>query len=86
MIAIGNDTGAGSKPGAPLLESAAYTSLLGKAQVPAAANVVAYVSVPGILQLVPIAVDPNLRHLGGILEWGSKDGNDISFGMFTEVK
>jgi Protein of unknown function (DUF3352) len=86
LIAIGNDTAAGSKPGAPLLESAAYTSLLSKAQVPAGANVLAYVSVPGILQLVPSSVDPNLRPLGGIVEWGSKDGNDVSFGLFAEVK
>jgi hypothetical protein len=86
LIAIGNDTAAGSKPGAPLLESAAYTSLLSKAQVPAGANVLAYVSVPGILQLVPTTVDPNLRPLGGIIEWGSRDGNDISFGLFAEVK
>lgn len=86
LIAIGNDTAAGSKPGAPLVESSGYTSLLSKAQVPAGANVLAYLSVPGILQLVPTTVDPNLRHLGGILEWGSRDGNDISFGLFTEVK
>jgi hypothetical protein len=86
LIAIGNDTAAGSKPGAPLLESAGYTSLLSKAQVPAGANVLAFVSVPGILQLVPTAVDPNLRPLGGIIEWGSRDGNDISFGVFAEVK
>jgi hypothetical protein len=86
LIAIGNDTAAGSKPSAPLVQSAGYTSLLHKAQVPAGANVLAYVSVPGILQLVPIAVNPNLRHVGGIVEWGSRSGNDISFGLFAEVK
>jgi hypothetical protein len=86
LITIGNDTAAGSKPGAPLLESAGYTSLLGEAQVPAGANVLAFVSVPGLLQLVPTTVDPNLRPLGGIIEWGSRDGNDISLGVFVEVK
>jgi hypothetical protein len=86
LIVIGNDTAAGTDPGQSLLESPAYTSLLASAGVPDGATVAAYVSIPGILSLVPTEVDPNLRPLGGVLEWSARNGNDISVGVFVEVK
>ena len=86
LIAIGNDTAAGTDPGQSLLESPDYTSLLAKAEVPDGATVAAFVSIPGILKLYPAEVDPNVRPLGGVLEWTNRDGNEISFGIFVEVK
>jgi uncharacterized protein DUF3352 len=86
LIAIGNDTAAGTDPGQALVESPDYTSLLAKADVPDGATVAAYVSIPGILKLVPTEIDPNLRPLGGVLEWSSRNGNDLSIGVFVEVK
>jgi hypothetical protein len=86
LIAIGNDTAAGTDPGQALVDSPDYTSLLAKAEVPIGATVAAFVSVPGILKLIPTEIDPNLRPLGGALEWTSRDGNDISVGLFVEVK
>jgi hypothetical protein len=86
LIAIGNDTTAGTDPGQSLLESPDYTSLLAKAEVPDGATVAAFVSIPGILKLYPAEVDPNVRPLGGVLEWTNRDGNEISFGIFVEVK
>ena len=86
LIAIGNDTAAGTDPGQGLVDSPDYTSLLAKADVPSGGTVVAFVSIPGILKLIPTEIDPNLRPLGGVLEWAGRDGNDISFGLFVEVK
>ncbi len=86
VIAIGNDTAAGTEPGQSLVDSPAYTSLLAKAGVPDGATVGGYVSIPGILSIVPTEVDPNLRPLGGVLDWSSRDGSDISMGIFVEVK
>ena len=86
LIAIGNDTAAGTDPGQSLLESPDYTSLLAKAEVPDGATVAAFVSIPGILKLYPAEVDPNVRPLGGVLEWTNRDGNEISVGIFVEVK
>jgi hypothetical protein len=86
LIAIGNDTAAGTDPGQALVESPDYTSLLAKADVPDGATVAAYVSIPDILKLVPTEIDPNLRPLGGVLEWSSRSGNDLSIGVFVEVK
>jgi hypothetical protein len=48
LIAIGNDTAAGTDPGQALVDSPDYTSLLAKADVPDGATVAAYVSIPGI--------------------------------------
>src|SRR5206468_252645 len=78
LIAIGNDTDTGTDPGQALVDSPAYASLLAKAGVPSGATVGAFVSIPGILKLVPAELDPNLRPLGGALEWTARDGNDIS--------
>jgi hypothetical protein len=86
VIAIGNDPAAGTEPGQSLVDSPAYTSLLAKAGVPDGATVGGYVSIPGILSLVPTEVDPNLRPLGGVLDWSLRDGSDISMGVFVEVK
>ncbi len=86
LIAIGNDSAAGSTAQGSLLDSPDYTRLLSEANLPSGANVVAYVSVPSILRMVPVTVDPNLRPLGGMLEWGSRSGNDLSFGLFAEIK
>jgi hypothetical protein len=86
LIAIGNDSAAGSDPGQGLLESPDYTSLVDKADLPDGARVAGYLSIPGILKLVPTEIDPNLRHLGGVLDWGARDGNEITFGIYVEVK
>jgi hypothetical protein len=86
LIAIGNDSAAGSTAQGSLLDSPDYTRLLSETDLPSGANVVAYVSVPSILRMVPITVDPNVRPLGGMLEWGSRSGNDLSFGLFAEIK
>jgi hypothetical protein len=41
--------------------------------------------VGGLLKLLPIASNADLRHLGGILAWSSHDGNDYSSDLFVEV-
>jgi hypothetical protein len=86
LIAIGNDTAAGTPPGQPLVASPDYAGLLAKAGVPTGATVSAFLSVPGILKIVPAQIDPNLRPLGGVLQWSSRDGSEITFGAFVEVR
>jgi hypothetical protein len=44
-----------------------------------------YFDMGGLLKLLPIASNANLRHLGGILAWSSHDGNDYSSDLFVEV-
>jgi len=72
LIAIGNDTAAGTAPGQSLLESPDYTSLLAKAEVPDGATVAAFVQHPRNPQLYPVEIDPNVRPLGGVLEWTNR--------------
>ena len=38
------------------------------------------------LKLYPVEIDPNVRPLGGVLEWANRDGNEISVGIFVEVR
>ncbi|HET6848551.1 MAG TPA: DUF3352 domain-containing protein [Gaiellales bacterium] len=86
MIALGNDAAAGAAPAAPLAASSAYRGLLQRAGAPSGAAVSLYFDMGGLLKLLPIAGNANLRHLGGILAWSSHDGNDYSSDLFVEVR
>ena len=86
LIAIGNDPAAGSTPSSPLSSSAAYTNLLNQAGVPGGASVPLYLNLSDALKLFPVSVDPNLAHLGGVLAWSSRNGQDTSADLFIQVK
>jgi hypothetical protein len=86
LIAFGNDSAAGEAPASPLSSSSAYRELLQRAGTPSDAAVPLYVDVTGLLKLVPVATDPNLQHLGGMLAWTSHEGNDYSSDLFVEVR
>lgn len=86
LLAIGNDPAAGSAPSSPLASSPAYASLLNQAQVPDGANVPLYLNLSDALKLFPISVDPNLAHVGGVLAWSSRNGQDTSADLFIQVK
>jgi hypothetical protein len=85
LIALGNDVAAGDAPASPLSSSPAYRGLLQRADVPSGAAVALYFDMGGLLKLLPIASNADLRHLGGILAWSSHDGNDYSSDLFVEV-
>jgi len=85
LIALGNDAAAGDAPATPLSSSAAYRGFLQRAGVPSGAAVALYLDTGGLLKLLPLAVNANLRHLGGMLAWSSHHGNDYSADMFVEV-
>ena len=86
LIAVGNDNAAGTAPASQLLSSGAFTSLLHRAEAPSDAAVPFYLDVPGLLRLIPIDADPNLRHLGGIVGWSTHQGNAYSSDLFVEVR
>jgi hypothetical protein len=86
LLAIGNDPAAGSAPSSPLASSPAYASLLNQAQVPDDANVPLYLNLSDALKLFPISVDRNLAHVGGVLAWSSRNGQDTSADLFIQVK
>jgi hypothetical protein len=86
LLAIGNDPAAGTAPSSPLASSPAYADLLNQAQVPDGANVPLYLNLSDALKLFPISVDPNLAHLGGVLAWSSRNGQDTSADLFIQVK
>ena len=80
------DAAAGEAPPSPLSSSAAYRELLQRAGAPSDAAVPLYFDLGGLLKLLPISTDPNLRHLGGMLAWTSHNGNDYSSNLFVEVR
>ena len=86
LLAIGNDPAAGTAPSSPLASSPAYASLLNQAQVPDGATVPLYLNLSDALKLFPISVDPNLAHVGGVLAWSSRNGQDTSADLFIQVK
>jgi len=86
LIAIGNDPAAGSAPSSPLASSPAYANLLNQAGVPDGASVPLYLNLSDALKLFPISVDPNLAHVGGVLAWSSRSGQDTSADLFVQVK
>jgi hypothetical protein len=86
LIAIGNDPAAGTAPSSPLASSPAYANLLNQAGVPDGANVPLYLNLSDALKLFPISVDPNLTHVGGVLAWSSRNGQDTSADLFIQVK
>jgi hypothetical protein len=86
LIAIGNDPAAGTAPSSPLASSPAYANLLNQAGVPDGASVPLYLNLSDALKLFPISVDPNLAHVGGVLAWSSRSGQDISADLFVQVK
>ena len=86
LLAIGNDPAAGTVPSSPLASSPAYADLLNQAQVPDGANVPLYLNLSDALKLFPISVDPNLAHVGGVLAWSSRSGQDTSADLFVQVK
>ena len=86
LIAFGNDAAAGDAPASPLSSSAAYRELLQRAGVPDGAAVPLYFDMGGLLELLPVSTDANLRHLGSLLAWSTHDGNDYSSDLFVEVK
>jgi hypothetical protein len=86
LIAIGNDPAAGTAPSSPLASSPAYADLLNQAGVPDGANVPLYLNLSDALKLFPISVDPNLAHVGGVLAWSSRSGQDTSADLFVQVK
>ena len=86
LIAIGNDPAAGTAPSSPLASSPAYADLLNQAEVPDGANVPLYLNLSDALKLFPISVDPNLAHVGGVLAWSSRNGQDTSADLFIQVK
>jgi hypothetical protein len=86
LLAIGNDPAAGTAPSSPLASSPAYASLLNQAQVPDGASVPLYLNLSDALKLFPISVDPNLAHVGGVLAWSSRNGQDTSADLFMQVK
>jgi hypothetical protein len=86
LLAIGNDPAAGTAPSSPLASSPAYASLLNQAQVPDGASVPLYLNLSDALKLFPISVDPNLAHVGGVLAWSSRNGQDTSADLFIQVK
>jgi hypothetical protein len=86
LIAIGNDPAAGSAPSSPLASSPAYANLLNQAGVPDGASVPLYLNLSDALKLFPISVDPNLTHVGGVLAWSSRSGQDTSADLFVQVK
>ncbi|HVI19067.1 MAG TPA: DUF3352 domain-containing protein [Gaiellales bacterium] len=86
LIAIGNDPAAGTAPSSPLASSPAYATLLNQAEVPDGANVPLYVNLSDALKLFPVSVDPNLAHVGGVLAWSSRNGQDTSADLFIQVK
>jgi Protein of unknown function (DUF3352) len=86
LIAFGNDAAAGDPPASPLSSSAAYRDLLRRAGAPSDAAVPLYLDIAGVLKLLPVSTDSNLRHLGGMLAWTSHDGNDYSSDLFVEVR
>lgn len=86
LIAFGNDAAAGDAPATPLSSSAAYRALLQKAGAPSNAAVPLYFDMGGLLKVLPISANANLRHVGGMLAWSSHDGNDYSSNLFVEVR
>jgi len=86
LIAIGNDPAAGTAPSSPLASSPAYANLLNQAGVPDGASVPLYLNLSDALKLFPISVDPNLAHVGGVLAWSSRSGQDTSADLFVQVK
>jgi hypothetical protein len=86
LIAVGNDTQAGTPPARALTSSDAFTGLLRRAGAPANAVVPFYLDTHGLLQLLPIDTDPNLQHVGGIVGWSTRDGNAYSSDLFVEVR
>jgi hypothetical protein len=86
LIAIGNDPAAGTAPSSPLASSPAYADLLNQAGVPDGANVPLYLNLSDALKLFPISVDPNLAHVGGVLAWSSRSGQDTTADLFVQVK
>jgi hypothetical protein len=69
-----------------LASSPAYASLLNQAQVPDGANVPLYLNLSDALKLFPVSVDPNLAHVGGVVAWSSRNGQDTSADLFIQVK
>jgi len=45
-----------------------------------------YLNPSDALKLFPVSVDPNLAHLGGVLAWSSRSGQDTSADLFIQVK
>jgi len=86
LIAVGNDPAAGTAPSSPLASSPAYANLLNQAGVPDGASVPLYLNLSDALKLFPISVDPNLAHVGGVLAWSSRSGQDTSADLFVQVK
>ncbi|HET8806251.1 MAG TPA: hypothetical protein VFM47_07265, partial [Gaiellales bacterium] len=86
LIAIGNDPAAGAAPTSPLASSPAYANLLNQAGVPDGASVPLFLNLSDALKLFPISVDPNLAHVGGVLAWSSRSGQDTSADLFVQVK
>ena len=85
LLTIGNDPAAGTAPSSPLSSSSDYTQLLSEAGVPSGASVPLYVNVADALKMVPVAVDPNLKHVGAALAWSSHSGQDYSSDLFLQV-
>jgi Protein of unknown function (DUF3352) len=86
LLSIGNDPAAGSAPSSPLASSPAYANLLNQAGVPDGASVPLYLNLSDALKLFPVSVDPNLAHVGGVLAWSSRSGQDTSADLFIQVK
>jgi len=85
VITIGDDPAAGTAPAQPLSSSAAYRDLLTQAGAPADAAVVLYANVAGTLAHLPVHVDENVRHVGGILVWGAHDGSESDTNLFVQI-
>jgi hypothetical protein len=85
-LVIGNDPAAGTTPDQPLSQSDRYAALLSAAGAPSDATVPVYLDIHGLLGLVPVSQDANLKALDGAIVWVKPDGDITRGGVILALR